>query len=91
MPEMKGRIMELNVNNAGIFLAEAQTLRVNDGFLVSVDCVDGCLWITQDNDPRDIILAGGESFILDRSGVALLFAFRPSTIAVREPSSCMSR
>lgn len=82
--------MKLDLQHAGISLAQAQTLRVNDGRLVSVDCVDGCLWITQDNDPRDIVLASGESFTLDRSGVALVSAFQPSTLAVREPPPCAS-
>jgi len=78
--------MKLDVNHAGIFLDKAQVLRVTDGFRAAVDCIDGCLWITQDNDPRDIILDSGESFTLDRPGKALVFACQKSTLAMREPS-----
>ena len=43
-----------------------------------VELVSGSLWITQDGDLRDIVLAAGEAFDFDRRGDALLSAFADS-------------
>jgi hypothetical protein len=43
-----------------------------------VECVTGSIWITQDGDLRDIVLAAGESFDFERRGEALLSAFADS-------------
>ena len=43
-----------------------------------IECLRGSIWITQDGDPRDIVLAAGEAFDFDRSGDALLSAFADS-------------
>ena len=46
----------------------------------------GALWITQSNDPRDIVIKGGESFVLDRPGLALVCAAAgPAVVAVDVP------
>ena len=47
-----------------------------------VTCVQGPVWLTQQDDPRDVILASGQSFVLDRQGVAVVYAFRGATITV---------
>ena len=43
-----------------------------------VELVSGSLWITQDGDLRDVVLAPGEAFDFDRRGDALLSAFADS-------------
>jgi Protein of unknown function (DUF2917) len=43
-----------------------------------VECLSGSIWITQDGDRRDIVLAAGEGFDFDRPGDALLSAFAES-------------
>ena len=43
-----------------------------------VELLSGSLWITQDGDLRDVILAAGEAFDFDRRGDALLSAFADS-------------
>lgn len=40
-----------------------------------VEVLSGSLWITQDGDLRDIVLASGQGFDFERSGNALLSAF----------------
>ena len=47
-----------------------------------VECLSGSLWITQDGDPRDIVLGAGEAFDFDRRGDALLSAFDDSRYLV---------
>jgi hypothetical protein len=43
-----------------------------------VELLSGSLWITQDGDLRDVVLAAGEAFDFDRRGDALLSAFADS-------------
>jgi hypothetical protein len=59
--------------------------RIDNGRGLSVTAIRGSVWITQDRDLRDIILSPGQSFVLDRNGVALVFAFRDAVIMVGQP------
>ena len=56
--------------------------RIEAGQGQRVTCVRGPVWITQERDERDTILAAGQSFVLDRPGVAVVFAFRPAIVTV---------
>jgi hypothetical protein len=47
-----------------------------------IECVAGVLWITQDRDPRDIVLRAGESFRLDRNGRTVVFALADARFAL---------
>lgn len=49
---------------------------------VKVTCVTGATWITQERDNRDIILGAGQSAVLDRHGLAVVFAFKDAVITV---------
>ena len=43
-----------------------------EGTTVAVDA--GCLWVTMERDPRDIVLLPGMSFEIDRSGRTVIAA-----------------
>lgn len=47
-----------------------------------IECLEGCVWITQDGDVRDVVIAGGQSFCPDRSQRTLIHAFEPSRVRV---------
>jgi hypothetical protein len=49
-----------------------------------IECLRGSIWITQDGDPRDIVLGAGEAFDFDRRGNALLSAFADSRYLLLE-------
>ncbi len=56
----------------------------------SIECLSGSIWITQDGDLRDVVLAPGEAFAFDRRAEALLSAFADSRYLVldgTEPAS----
>ena len=64
-------------------LNTGELLDINDGEGFTVECLEGAVWITQSNDPRDIVLKSGQSFVLDRPGLALVCAAAgPATVAV---------
>ena len=52
-----------------------------------VTCVAGTAWLTMEGDSRDIVLASGESFTVDRDGLTLVAAQVPSTIVVSRKST----
>jgi hypothetical protein len=59
------------------------------GALVFVE--SGTVWITQENDRRDIFASAGEWFRFDRAGVALLQAVRFAMVTVTAPSDGIAR
>jgi Protein of unknown function (DUF2917) len=64
-----------------------ELLDIDDGHGLAVLCVDGVVWITQSNDARDIVLKAGQTFVLDRPGLALVAApTGPASIIVRKAS-----
>lgn len=42
----------------------------------------GTVWITQSDDRRDIVLEAGQSFVLDRPGLALIHALTASALTL---------
>jgi hypothetical protein len=55
-------------------LAKGRIRRVHRPLGQRVECVSGALWVTQDGDPRDIVLNPGDSFAFDQRGDALISA-----------------
>jgi len=55
---------------------------IEDGKGLEVTAVSGTVWITQAGDIRDVILARGRSFVLDRNGRAVLYALKDAAIVV---------
>jgi hypothetical protein len=66
--------MQLELRAGAVKLAPNQTLRVIDGAGRTVCALDGAVWLTEENDPRDIVLEPGSCYRLRRAGVALLNA-----------------
>jgi hypothetical protein len=42
----------------------------------------GSVWITEQGNPRDVVLRPGQSFTLARSGLALVEAFSDASISL---------
>ena len=78
--------MRIELNEEGICMKRQQVVKVRDGIGHTVICTSGSVWVTQDGDQRDVVLRTGESFTLDREGPALVQAFEPGAIAIRQPA-----
>jgi quercetin dioxygenase-like cupin family protein len=63
-------------------LAEGDVIRIRDTEGKSLIVFEGRVWLTQDEDSRDIVLEAGESFVLDRGGVAIAQALRDASVLV---------
>jgi hypothetical protein len=74
--------MNIELNQNALCLKRNQVVTVREGIGHSIVCDSGTVWVTQDGDPRDIILHTGDSFTLDRKGAALVQAFEPGAISI---------
>jgi hypothetical protein len=72
------------VTLAPITLAARSVHRIENAKGVRVSCVRGATWITQERDTRDMILASGQSVVLDRPGLAVVYAFKDAMITLGE-------
>jgi hypothetical protein len=67
-----------------------EVINIHDGEGLTVACLDGLLWITQANDSDDIVIHDGQSFVLDRPGLALVSApVGPARVAIHAAADCV--
>jgi hypothetical protein len=74
--------IELNPAGNALYLQRDQHIKMRDAAGWAVRALSGILWITQDGDSRDIVLEAGQSFVLDRNGIALLTPLGKADICV---------
>jgi hypothetical protein len=69
------------------FLPGRSTLPLDDaeGMVIAVE--SGCLWVTMENDTRDVILMPGMRFEVDRSGRTIVAAEEDSRFGLLAPSN----
>ena len=48
-----------------------------------IHCDTGTLWITQDGDPRDVVLEAGQQFRRDGQRAAIVYALAPARLRVQ--------
>ena len=65
-------------------LQRGEVLRVVDGQGSELLVLTGCIWITQDGDASDYVVAAGRSFRIERSGLTLVSGLRAGTIDLRQ-------
>ena len=64
--------MKLELRKGAVKLGPNQTLKVLDGAGSTVCAVEGSVWITEENDPKDIALQCGGCYRLRQRGVAIV-------------------
>ena len=64
--------MRIELKSGAVKLGPNQTLRVVDGEGTTVCAVEGSVWITEENQPKDIVLQAGSCYQLRRRGIAIL-------------------
>ena len=74
--------MKVVVNNSALLLDRWQTLELDDAAGTTAVVDKGCVWITMENDRRDIVLGTGQSFEVAKNGKTLLHAETPSTLHI---------
>ena len=79
--------MDLKLSRAGLLLEPHQMFGLRDAVGARVQVRRGKVWITQDEDERDLMLGAGGEFTFDRTGLALVHALEQTEVALAEPAS----
>ena len=66
--------MQVEFDNGAVNLVPNQTLRVRDAAGTTVCAVEGAVWITEENQPKDIVLERGACYRLKSRGLAIVNA-----------------
>jgi len=61
-------------------LAHQAMFSVSDAAGVQITCHEGSLWVTLDDDPRDVVVDAGGSFLTTEHRRALIYAMKPSSL-----------
>jgi hypothetical protein len=79
--------MRLELDSPRIPLVAHGLARLPDASSTRIVCETGTVWITIDNDPRDIVLAPGQSFLVDRRAGVLVYALEDACVRVLEQAA----
>jgi hypothetical protein len=79
----------LDPRTGSLRLRHQQHLHFQDLHGWTIRAIGGSLWITQDGDPRDIILESGESFRVERCEPVVIGAFGDSDIQLCRTTSAI--
>jgi len=63
-------------------LAREGMLSIDDGRGLHLRVAAGAVWLTQQDDRRDVVLREGESFVIDRPGRTVVQALDPAELAL---------
>jgi hypothetical protein len=66
--------MRIELKAGAVKLSPHQTLRLVDGAGSTVCAVEGSVWITEENESKDIVLEQGGCYRLKHRGVAIVNA-----------------
>ncbi len=70
-------------------LSREQGVRLVNALGTRIECRSGALWITVDNDPRDVLLDAGESFTLDTNqGTIVQAILGAAEVAIAQDHPC---
>jgi hypothetical protein len=73
--------MRIELETNSLRLGRGQTLKLRDGDGGTICCRSGTLWVTEENQPRDVLLEAGACHRLSRQGVALVQALGEACVS----------
>ena len=75
--------MEANLMQASVCLEPRCAISLTDAAGAEVTCLTGRIRLTMGSDSRDIVLAKGDAYTVERNGLTLVNAAEPSRLQVR--------
>ena len=66
--------MNIELQSGGLRLERGQLLKVRDAVGSTVCALEGAIWITEDHQPKDIVLEAGQCYRLRNPGLAIVHA-----------------
>jgi hypothetical protein len=70
----KETLMKIELKTGAVKLNAHQTLRLRDAQGSTVCATEGSVWITEENQPRDIVLERGACYEVRNPGITLVNA-----------------
>lgn len=67
-------------------IAKNGIVEVQQPLGVTIECLEGSVWVTLDNDARDVVLEVGQTFVVDRNQRTLLLALTAARVRLMEPA-----
>ena len=65
-----------------LHLPRGAQLKLRDAAGTTVSALDGFVWITEEDNPRDIVLQPGQSFRLASGGLSMVEALSSASISI---------
>ena len=81
----------VNLPRLELDLPKRSIFTVPDVAGIAIECESGSVWVTLDNDQRDVVLNAGERFTSDLHRRALVSALEPSHIALAVPRPALAQ
>lgn len=66
--------MRIELQSGGLRLARGQALKVRDGEGSTLRALEGSVWITEENQRKDVVLKPGDAYRLRNRGLAIVLA-----------------
>ncbi len=66
-------------------ITKNQILKITQPLGVTIKCLEGSVWVTQDGDLRDVVLDAGQAFVVDRNQRTLLQGLTDARVRLIEP------
>ena len=76
--------MNIVMNGPALTLGPRQRVKLIDAAGAVARVLSGRVWFTLENDRRDIFLARGDTWTIDRDGLTLVQAEEPATLVLCE-------
>lgn len=77
--------MNTDLQLPSISLRRSLTHRIPSGRGLRVQCLAGTIWLTQHDEPRDIVLEPGEAATIERDGLSLVTALSDARFLLLSP------
>lgn len=77
--------MDVDLAQASVVVRRHQSLQVRCTPGTQILVLWGCVWITQEGDPRDYVVSSGETMTVHNTGLTLTTALDDSTVSILEP------
>ncbi|HWH84461.1 MAG TPA: DUF2917 domain-containing protein [Burkholderiaceae bacterium] len=74
-----------DLDPAAVSLRKGEIHRLRHATGQRVEALSGSLWVTIDNDVRDILVSPGRGFTIDRDGDTLVSALADARFVVLQP------
>lgn len=74
--------MRIDLQSGGLTLPRGAAIRVREGAGSTLQVLQGSVWVTEEDNPRDFVLQPGQHFRLAGSGLAIIEAFSDASLAV---------